>query len=251
MHELIARAATARATTHRVLVLEGAAPADRLFELARCSVPHGMSLEVFRVGSEGNPEHARADEAPHTVTMEPPPLRSVLNALHDAQADALVLGYPDHAAGRSAFTDIVERATAAASVDVVVCVNRHDRPWRRVLVPWLFGPLDAGALGVGRRLARSGHADVTVLHVVEPTESREEGEQQLRSSIDGCTLKVVTAEDPITAAAAEARLDYDLIVLGGREARLGRGRYFTMRQQRLLLATDATLVIVHPGRRSA
>ena len=60
-----------------------------------------------------------------------------------------------------------------------------------------------------------------------------------------------SADDPIAAAAAEARLGYDLIVLGGRESRLGRGRYFTMRQQRLLLATDATLAIVHSGRHAA
>src|SRR5690606_34995516 len=120
---------------------------------------------------------------------------------------AVVLGYPDHARGRSAFTDIVERATAAASVDVIVCVDRHERPWRRVLVPYLYGPLDGGALGVPRRLARTGDASVTVLHVVEPAgqDHDDDAVQPLRTWIGGCTLKVVTAGDPVSAAAEEAR----------------------------------------------
>lgn len=249
MPELIAEVNAPRATTHRVVVLDGGAPAARLLELARCSTPRGMELEVFRLGVDGVTERADIESAEDSVVMEQPSVRSVLKTLHETRADALVLGYPDHAAGRSAFTDVVERATAAASVDVVVCVNRHERPWRRVLVPYLFGPLDSGALGVGRRLARSGEADVTVLHVVERA-STDDGDQHLSASTDGCTLKVVTADDPITAAAAEARLGYDLIVLGGRESRPGSGRYFSMRQQRLLLATDATLAIVHSGRPS-
>lgn len=249
MPELIAQVNTPRATTHRVVVLDGGAPPERLLELARCSTPRGMELELFRLGGEGMAERGDGQAAQPVSATEQPSVRAVLKMLLETRADALVLGYPDHAAGRSAFTDIVERATAAASVDVVVCVNRHERPWRRVLVPYLFGPLDSGALGVGRRLARSGAADVTVLHVVEPAWP-DDGDQHLRASIDGCTLKVVTADDPITAAAAEARLDYDLIVLGGRESRPGRGRYFSMRQQRLLLATDATLAIVHTGRPS-
>jgi nucleotide-binding universal stress UspA family protein len=131
-------------------------------------------------------------------------------------------------------------------MDLIVCVDRHDRPWNRVLVPYLYGPLDGGALRMARRLARTSDAAVTVLHVVEPA-SVDEGIDQLRASIDGCTLKIVTSDDPIAAAAAEARATYDLIVLGGRE-RPTPGRYFTMRQQRLLLTTDATLVIVHAGR---
>lgn len=248
MPELVAPSTKTGAATHRVVVLDGSAPVERLLELARSSVPRGMSLEVIRVDAGDAPEPALVDVRPHASGL--PSVRAVLKTLHDTRADALVLGYPDHAAGRSVFTDIVERATAAASVDVVVCVNRHDRPWRRVLVPYLFGPLDGGALGVGRRLARSGSAAVTVLHVVEPSEA-DDSEQQLRSAIDGCTLKVAIAEDPIAAAAAEARRGYDLIVLGGRESRLDRGRYFTMRQQRLLLATDATLAIVHSGRHAA
>lgn len=245
MHDLLEQQSAAPPATHRVLVLAGGVPTPRLLDLAHCSTPRGARLELFALnaGAAEAQEGIALLDAP--VDMPLPGVRVVLRALHDTRADALILGYPEHARGRSDFTDIVERAHAAP-VDLIVCVDRHDRPWNRVLVPFLYGPLDAGALGVGRRLARTDDAAVTVLHVVEPA-GDDEGSHVLRTMIDSCTLKIVTADDPIAAAATEARAGYDLIVLGGRE-QPAPGRYFTMRQQRLLLATDATLVIVHPGR---
>ncbi|HSK19072.1 MAG TPA: universal stress protein [Longimicrobiales bacterium] len=250
MHDLIAQQNIAPPAAHRVLALTGGAPPERLLELARCSTPRGARLELFALHADAAAPVEGADSLlGGAVRVEQPSVREVLRALHDTRADAVVLGYPDHARGRSAFTDIVERATAAASVDVIVCVDRHERPWRRVLVPYLYGPLDSGALGVARRLARTGDAEVTVLHVVEPAGEDDDAVQPLRTRIDGCNLKVVTAGDPVSAAAEEARRGYDLIVLGGRD-RLVQGRYFTMRQQRLLLTTDATLVIVHSGRQN-
>lgn len=251
MHDVIEQTNFAPPATHRVLALTGGAPPARLLELAQCSTPRGARLEVFSLHAEAaTPEAGPAALLAGMDHDEQPDVRTVLRALHDTHANALVLGYPDHARGRSEFTDIVERATAAASVDVVVCVNRHERPWRRVLVPYLYGPLDGGALGVARRLARTGAASVTVLHVMDPTGDDDDGVQTLRTSTNGCTLKVVTSSDPVSASAAEARCGYDLIVLGGRE-RIVHGRYFTMRQQRLLLTTDATLVIVHTGSQPA
>lgn len=250
MHDLIEQQNIAPPIAHRVLALTGGAPPERLLELARCSTPRGARLELFALHADATAPVAGAESLLSGVArVEQPSVREVLRALHDTRAEAVVLGYPDHARGRSAFTDIVERATAAASVDVIVCVDRHRRPWRRVLVPYLYGPLDGGALGVARRLARTGDAEVTVLHVVEAAGDDDDVVQPLRTRIDGCTLKVVTADDPVSAAAAEARRGYDLIVLGGRD-RLVQGRYFTMRQQRLLLTTDATLVIVHSGRQN-
>lgn len=247
MHDLAEQRSAAPPATHRVLVLAGCGPAPRLLDLAHSSVPRGARLEVFTL----NADAARAQEGTGALVDAPadmplPSVRAVLRALHDTGADALVLGYPEHARARSDFTDIVERAHAAASVDLIVCVDRHERPWNRVLVPYLYGPLDDGALRMARRLARTGDAAVTVLHIVEHA-GDDEGIPHLRASIDGATLKIVASDDPIAATAAEAGAGYDLIVLGGRE-RPTPGRYFTMRQQRLLLTTDATLVIVHAGR---
>lgn len=251
MHEVMAQKNAAPPATHRVLVLSGGTAPARLLELAHCSTPRDAQLELFTLHADvSGPQQGPAALLAGPARDAQPMVREVLRALHETKADALVLGYPHNARGRSDFTDIVERATAAASVDVVVCVDRHARPWRRVLVPYLYGPLDGGALGVARRLARRGDAAVTVLHVVEHAGDDDDAAQPLRTSIDGCTLKVVTSSDPVSAAAAEARRGYDLIVLGGRD-RIVHGRYFTMRQQRLLLTTDATLVIVHSGRQSA
>jgi nucleotide-binding universal stress UspA family protein len=247
MHDLVEQRSAAPPATHRVLVLAGGAPTPRLLDLAHSSVPRGARLEVFTLNAEDvHAQQGTAALRDASSELPLPSVRAVLRALHETRADALVLGCPDQARARSDFTDIVERAHAAASIDLIVCVDRHERPWNRVLVPYLYGPLDDGALRMARRLARSGDAAVTVLHVVEPA-TDDEGVHQLRASIDGCALKIVTSDDPIAAAAAETRAGYDLIVLGGRE-RPTPGRYFTMRQQRLLLTTDATLVIVHAGR---
>jgi nucleotide-binding universal stress UspA family protein len=250
MHEVVAPTSAAPPTTHRVLALSGGAAPGRLLELAHCCTPRGTRLKLFTLHADSpGPQEGAASLLAGGAEVGQPSVRAVLGALHETHADALVLGYPDHARGRSDFTDIVERATAAASLDVCVCVDRHERPWHRVLVPYLYGPLDGGALGVARRLARTRDAAVTVLHVQEGV-GADDDEQPLHTSIDGCTLKVVMSADPVSAAAAEARRGYDLVVLGGRE-RPVPGRYFTMRQQRLLLATDATLVIVHAGRQPA
>jgi hypothetical protein len=249
MHEVMTTAAVrAKSATgrHRVLALPGDLRHDHLLELARCSVPHGRDLDLFALPPGSDTVTQDLTETVSAADAGPERVSQVLRAVHACAADALVLGYPGSARGRSHFTDVVERVTAAAALDVVVCVERHQRPWRRVLVPYLYGPLDSAALGVARRLARSGAADVTVLHVMEP--AGDDDGSTLSASLGGCALKVVTAEDPVTAAADEARRGYDVIVLGGRRPRAGRGRYFTTRQQRLLLATDASLVIVHTGR---
>jgi hypothetical protein len=252
MHEVLTsgalRAADAKALRHRVLTLPGDLAHEHLLQLARCSVPRDRQLELYTLdGIDGTVRAGAPGPQDQLANYGPERVSSVLRAVHEIPADALVLGYPGHARGRSHFTDVVERATAAADLDVFVCVERHDRPWRRVLVPYLYGPLDSAALGVARRLTRCGQAEVTVLDVVDSA-GAEEDSAALQAAVGGCTLKVVTADDPVTAAADEARCGYDVIVLGGRQPRPGRGRYFTMRQQRLLLATDASLVIAHAAR---
>jgi hypothetical protein len=256
MHDVIAsrdvQAASASAVRHRVLALPGDLATEHLHELARCCVPRDRELDLFvlPVGVESAVRAGAFDAPDVRPAYSPERVSTVLRCVHETNADALVLGYPGSARGRSHFTDVVERVTAAAALDVVVCVERHERPWQRVLVPYLYGPLDGAALGVARRLARGGAADVTVLHVVEGA-GDDDHVATLMAAVGDCRLNVVTAADPVTAAADEARRGYDLIVLGGREPKLGRGRYFTVRQQRLLLATDASLVIAHPGRAAA
>jgi hypothetical protein len=246
------QAARASAVLHRVLALPGDVTPAHLLELAHCCVPRDRELDLFMlpVGADCAVRTRTLEAEPVQPDYSPERVSTVLRCVHDTNADALVLGYPGSARGRSHFTDVVERVTAAAALDVVVCVERHGRPWRRVLVPYLYGPLDGAALRIARRFARAGSAEVTVLHVVEAT-GEDDHVEPLLASVGDCSLKVVTAADPVTAAADEARRGYDLIVLGGREPRLGRGRYFTVRQQRLLLATDASLVIAHPGRSAA
>lgn len=251
MHDVltsgVVRTPHAAGRGHRVLALPGDLTHEHLLQLAQCTVPRGRELELYTLGAAHDDVRQGEPEPGERASYSAERVSNVLHAVQTLPAQALVLGYPGSARGRSHFTDVVERVTAAAELDVVVCVERHERTWRRVLVPYLHASLDRAALGVARRLARAPDVEVTVLHVVEGA-GEDEHAEALQAALGTCTLKVVTAQDPVTSAADEARRGYDLIVLGGRQPRLGRGRYFTMRQQRLLLATDASLVIAHAGR---
>src|SRR5690606_9149797 len=75
------------------------------------------------------------------------------------------------------------------------------RPWKRVLVPYLYGDHDRAAVGVAQRLAQMEAESVTILHVIEPDEEPAHT-GRFRESVDGawCEVRVVAAADPLRAA---------------------------------------------------
>lgn len=239
-----AASAAAAGVAPSVLVVGGRAAASRLLDLARWAGAREESLHLLVPG-----EYAahRATEALDRLLASPEqgasPLLTVrlLDAIASTGAQSVVLGYPADADGRADFALAVQRLRAEADVDVIVYFERHRRPWQRVLVPYLSMKIDNAAL----QLASQSGLDVTLLHAVEPF-----GEpdttiiRRAERDASGCTLRVVETHDPLTAAAEEARRGYDLVVIGGGQ-RARHPRPFTMRQQRLLLSTDVSLVMVH------
>lgn len=254
-HASTRRRSDRRIANGSVLIVPGGAPGSRLLDLALASVPdvEGARLHVV---SGLDPHAVHSGEAAlrllfeHEAEPGHAPVERTAAALCDAVracgAERLVIGYPADASGRARFADVVARVRGRMDVEVIVCWERHTRRWHRLLLPFLYAPYDNGALAVARRLAQRNDIDVTILHVVEP--GSDPTEDALHLSVQDeprCSLKVVIAGDPVAVAAREARDGYDAVIVGSGAASL-RDRQFTTRQQRLLLGSTASLVIVYP-----
>lgn len=226
-----------------VLVVGGRASAGRLLDLARWAGADSDRLHVL-VPGERTADHGPAavqrmldgEQGGAWALMS----GRLLDAIAETRATSVVVGYPADAEGRADFALAVQRIRAEVDVDVIVYFERHQRPWRRVLVPYLSATLD----GIALRMAEQSRLDVTLLHAVESMSSAEATVRPAMADHAGCTLRVVRTHDPLSAAADEARSGYDLVLIGGGQGVL-HGRPFTMRQQRLLLGTDLSLVVVY------
>src|SRR5690606_39477539 len=95
----------------------------------------------------------------------------------------------------------VARVMQESRSQVVVHYNRRPRPWKRVLVPYLYGDHDRAAVGVAQRLAQMEAESVTILHVIEPDEEPAHT-GRFRESVDGawCEVRAGAAADPLRAA---------------------------------------------------
>jgi len=190
-------------TTRRVLVVGGRASADRLLDLARWA---GAAQDTLHVLVPGEYEATTGDDAVARLRASEPggawPLQSarLLDGLAATGAGAVVLGYPADADGRADFALAVQRIRAETDAEVIVYFERHNRPWQRILVPYLSSALDGAAL----RLASQSGLDVTLLHTVEPFDT--EGVSIIRQSYSDdsrCTLRVVETRDPTCATMPE------------------------------------------------
>jgi hypothetical protein len=226
-----------------VLVVGGRASAGSLLSLARWTGAGADRLHVL-VPGERTADHG-AEAVQRLLDGEQGGAWALmsgrlLDAIAATRANSVVIGYPADAEGRADFALAVQRIRAEVDVDVIVCFERHQRPWRRVLVPYLSATLDGAAL----RIAERSGLEVTLLHAVESLSSAEATVRPAMADHAGCTLRVVQTHDPLSAAADEARSGYDVVLIGGGQGVL-HGRPFTMRQQRLLLGTDLSLVVVY------
>lgn len=242
-----------------VLVVQGGLSPDRLDSLTRGVVGGDGELDLHVLAYEGGDivletgpaalaRLAQADPADSMLQTQAPEL---LRATHATGARTVILGYPAGARRKGSFAEAVTRLRRETDAEVVVCYDRHARPWDRVLVPFLYAGHDAGAVKLAVRLAQQSAIDMTVLHVREPGGEGAE-EAALRDSLGGgvrARLKIVSASDPLIAAAHEARQGYDAIVVGGSDGNRLRQQYLTMRHQSLLYGTDASLIVVHGNER--
>ena len=154
----------------------------------------------------------------------------------------------------------VHDVLADAPADVAVFVDRELARLTRILVPWRGSAHERAALGLAERLRAGTGANVTVLEVVEPG-TRGQGDVAVARALAdafgaganraGVTHLRVESDEPAEAVVAEARLGYDLVVVG-----IGRGwglehRQFGIFPQRLVLDTEASLLVVRSSPRAS
>lgn len=262
--------AARRTGRYRVLVPVGRPDAGPgLLSLAETLVPMGMEGDVrpmhvatgehFATASEsaadalGQLYEGRAESQPRLepiVREDADIARAIVAAADDIDAELIVMGWQRPTLSRTLIGGTVARVMQKSDAQIVVHYDRHPRPWKRLLVPYLYGDHDRAAVGVAQRLAQTEAEIVTILHVVERDEEPAHT-GRFRESVDGtwCEVRVVAAADPLRAAVDEARDGgYDAIVVGTSRAWGLAPAFLGIRHEQLAKETDASMLIVRAAR---
>ncbi len=183
------------------------------------------------------------------------PARDICNVASVKRADLVLLGWHKPIIGRAVLSGTVNDVMRAADTNVAVLVDRGLGWTSRVLVPYLGGPHDRGALFLAARLARQAGASVTILQICEPDPKRtgapsaaDAVRQVLRETRrDGggrLELKLVEHTRPADAVIDECENGYDLVVVGIGAAWGLEHRSFGLQAERLIRDCPASLLIV-------
>ena len=160
-------------------------------------------------------------------------------------ADLVLMGWHKPVLGHSILGGAVSGALRDVGADLAILVNRGPAPWKRILVPYRDMQADRGAIELASRLAESTPGTtVTLLHVIAPGGPK--GELSGATFGDGVRLQVIESEDPLAAAVAEAKKEYDLIVVGASPTWGMTPSPFGTRHEELARASSASLLVVRP-----
>lgn len=173
----------------------------------------------------------------------------IVRGAREVDADLIVLGWHRPKMSRSLIGGTVASVMRSTRAEVVVHYDRSPRPWKRLLVPFLYGEHDHAAVGVAHRMAAHEGEMVTILHVVEPDEdARSIGPFRESLGPASSEVKVVPAPDPLWATVAEARDGaYDAIVVGTSRAWGMSPSFLSVRHEQLAKDTNASMLIVRAG----
>jgi Kef-type K+ transport system membrane component KefB/nucleotide-binding universal stress UspA family protein len=175
------------------------------------------------------------------------PARSILEVAHEKGAALVLLGWHKPVIGRSILGGTVHEVMKDARSRVAVYLERGPQPWRKVLVLYRGGVHDRAAVEMGRRIAAGGEVQVRVLHVAGPGAGQgAEPEPGWAAALAAgrVSLETVESDVPEEAAVAEARLGYDLVVVGASGAWGMEPTLLGAREERLARETPASLLIV-------
>jgi Kef-type K+ transport system membrane component KefB/nucleotide-binding universal stress UspA family protein len=175
------------------------------------------------------------------------PARDILEVAHEKGAGLVLLGWHKPVIGRSILSGTVHEVIKDARSQVAVYLERRPQPWRRVLVLYRGGVHDRAAVEMGRRIAAADGVEVQVLHVAGPGAAEGAGPEPgwaAALAADGVGLRTVESASPEEEAVAEAREDYDLVVVGASGAWGMEPNAFGTRGERLARETTASLLIV-------
>lgn len=217
------------------------------------STPARVRAEVAELRSEalgGAKREAAVLGLPIRTRATPStdPAATIMDVAREEAADLIIIGWTKPVLGRSILSPTVNRLLEESPTDVAVLLDRHEPPWRHVLLPFEGGPHDELALEFVRRIANSGAA-VTILSTSDPEHPVRETPRALAELVgpygdERVTLKSVETWDPLGETVRESRRDYDLIVIGVTPT-FGSGRSpFGREHERIARESDASLLIV-------
>jgi Kef-type K+ transport system membrane component KefB/nucleotide-binding universal stress UspA family protein len=160
------------------------------------------------------------------------PARDISQVAEVRQVDLVLLGWHKPVLSQTHLGGVVHDVMAQAPATVGVFVDRGLSSVKRVLVPYLGSPHDRAALALAHRLQQNGGAEVVILHVVKPEESRRGpgSASQLMTTVFGddaerVTMTTVEHRSPAEVALEHSRQGFDLVVVGvGREWGLSERR---------------------------
>jgi nucleotide-binding universal stress UspA family protein len=184
------------------------------------------------------------------------PADDICNVAAVKSADLVLMGWHKPLIGRTVLGGTVRDVMRHAPSDVGVFVDRGLERIERVLVPYLGGHHDHGALSLAARLARTAGAEVTVLGVLPPTAApaiRERLVAEIAAEFRGAPwnaatqLVLVEDADPAEAALRESEASdrrYDLVLIGaGAEWGLAH-RPFGVHAEEIIARSTTSLLIV-------
>ncbi len=171
--------------------------------------------------------------------------RDIADVARQKRADLVLMGWHKPVVSQSILGGTVADVFRHTRSDVAVYLERTFRPWTRILVPYRGGVHDRAALDLAGRIARTTGAEVTLLHVVAPTQpAGGDGAAPGETFPDGVVLRVVTASDPVQVLVDVAREGFDLVVVGVSDAWGLEPTLFAPRHERLARECPASMLIV-------
>lgn len=170
--------------------------------------------------------------------------RDIAEVARAKGADLILMGWHKPVLRQSILSGTIYSVMSDARTNVAVYLPRHFRPWRRVLVPYLGSVHDLAALDLARRIAASGDAEVTLLHVVAGDEQDASAADAL-ASVPGVLLQRVVTDEPLDTVVLEAGRAYDLVVVGVSETFGLQPTLLGTSHERLARECPASMLIVH------
>jgi Kef-type K+ transport system membrane component KefB/nucleotide-binding universal stress UspA family protein len=220
--------------------------------------------EAYRSGLDENAEPSLAALTPlmaeatkHEIAVEPISFvtRDVsgdITAVARARdVDLVLMGFHKPVFGKTILGGTVHRVLNHCRSDVAIFVDRGFGSTRKILVPFMGGSHDQLAMELAAKMARNLSAEITVLHVVHPSENR--AKHDAKSIVDRTfadasqpapvTFRMIEDASPVNVVLREAA-QFDLIVIGVAEEWGLESRLIGWRAERIVREWPGSLLIV-------
>jgi nucleotide-binding universal stress UspA family protein len=137
----------------------------------------------------------------------------------------------------------------SAKTDVAVYVGRQHSSFQKIFIPFIGGVHDLAAIRLAKRVIDGKNIEITILQVVDLesnadkyTKELSKLKQSFRSAL--INLQTVHTKDTQEVMLKEAKLGYDLIIIGVSEAWGLEPTLFGRKHERLSSECNASLLIV-------